>query len=194
MPKNLIMPLGYLFDEQPADSGAHSTVRDLIAVAPRNPLGIQAGQIVAFTEEAEAAFDRALLYGSLRWSEQLDVVTMLYVEPGVRRAGIATALWQTAKEIHRHRTGRELGIGSGRTVLGELWMQRLGIAAPLSRLMLPMTLEQDTLDIDQRQLIPDDRAATIHEIACRYAVPTTHIDICCEPSIQAAQRRTEERR
>ncbi|MEU0489935.1 GNAT family N-acetyltransferase [Nocardiopsis sp. NPDC006139] len=104
--------------------------------------------------------------GAIRWHQGPGVASEIYVAPQMRRRGVATALWNTARNLHALTTGgRPLQVSGRRTVLGDLLARRLcDPPAPLSELVLPMTPQSEASGAEQRQLAPDD----IEESVLRY--------------------------
>ncbi|GAA3762402.1 hypothetical protein HDA32_005822 [Spinactinospora alkalitolerans] len=74
--------LFYVYDHRPADSGPHSTVRDLVAM-PCEAGGIRtSGETVPHIGDGDCRDDiNANQLGAIRWSEHLGIATMLYVHP-----------------------------------------------------------------------------------------------------------------
>lgn len=64
--------------------------------------------------------------GAIRWHQASGEASEIYVKPTMRRQGVATALWRTARNLHIMATGgRPLRISGRRTVLGDLLAQRV---------------------------------------------------------------------
>lgn len=185
--------LYYVFDRHPSDTGAHSAVRDLIAMPCRGAR--IPGEVVEFIGDSDCVEDLATHQcGTIRWDEHRHVATLLYVHPAHRRRGIATALWSTASTLHSRRTGKPLTISTARTVLGEVWARHLGLEAPLERLVLPLTPAAHTRDVPARLLVPDTTVALARDLAARYCLPLREVMACCQATVEAALAFKEGRR
>lgn len=124
--------------------------------------------------------------GAIRWHQASGEASKIYVKPTMRRQGVATALWRTARNLHIMATGgRPLRISGRRTVLGDLLAQRVGDPPPLDELVLPMTPREETAGAGQHQLAPDDIAAAVDRY--RYlGVPERLLRAYCAPTAEQA--------
>ncbi|WP_236568104.1 MULTISPECIES: GNAT family N-acetyltransferase [unclassified Nocardiopsis] len=125
--------------------------------------------------------------GAIRWHQGRGVASEIYVTPRMRRQGVATALWKTARNLHTMATGgRRLQISGRRTVLGDLLARRVcDPPPPLDELVLPMTPRSETSGAEQRQLAPDD----VEEAVRHYSylgVPAKVLRAYCAPTAEQA--------
>jgi hypothetical protein len=125
--------------------------------------------------------------GAIRWHQASGEASEIYVAPRMRRRGVATALWNTARNLHTMTTGgAALRFSGRRTVLGDLLARHMcDPPPPLDELVLPMTLRSDIHGVDQRQLTPDDVEATVD--CYRYSgVPAKVLRAYCAPTVEQA--------
>lgn len=123
-------------------------------------------------------------YGVLLWTDE-GVLTLVGVQPRWRRKGIATALWNQARKL----SGLPLNTAPVRTALGEVWLQSLGIDAPLELLNGPMTGREETIGATPCQLALDDVDATaqrIVELLNKGPDTLPYIRALCAPTHQDA--------
>jgi GNAT superfamily N-acetyltransferase len=125
--------------------------------------------------------------GAIRWHQASGEASEIYVAPRMRRQGVATALWRTARNLHTMTTGGgALRISGRRTVLGDLLARRVcDSPPPLDELVLPMTPHSETGGAGQRQLAPDDIAAIVNFY--RYLGASTQtLRAYCAPTAEQA--------
>ncbi|MEV6818548.1 GNAT family N-acetyltransferase [Nocardiopsis dassonvillei] len=124
--------------------------------------------------------------GAIRWYQASGEVSEIYVTPRMRRQGVATTLWRTARNLHTMATGCPLRISGRRTVLGDLLAQRVcDPPPPLDELVLPMTPREETAGAGQHQLAPDDIDAALGRY--RYlGVSTRLLRAYCAPTAEQA--------
>ncbi|MEV6822883.1 hypothetical protein AB0M72_29470 [Nocardiopsis dassonvillei] len=123
-------------------------------------------------------------YGVLLWTDA-GVLTLVGVQPCWRRKGIATALWNQARKL----SGLPLNTAPVRTALGEVWLQSLGIDAPLELLNGPMAGREETIGATPRQLALDDvdvTAQRIVELLDKGPDMLPYIRALCAPTHQDA--------
>jgi hypothetical protein len=98
--------------------------------------------------------------GVLMWTDE-GTLKLVGVQPQRRRKGIATALWNQAREL----SSLPLDKAPVRSALGEAWLQSLDIDTPLEVLTGPMDSRDDAVGTVSGQLGLDDVDATAQRIA-----------------------------
>ncbi|NKY96570.1 GNAT family N-acetyltransferase [Nocardiopsis alborubida] len=165
------------------DTGPDQT-HELLALACDEQGRPGAGVVMTMTAVAARRIAEKQI-GAIRW-HQAGEVSEIYVAPTMRRQGVATALWNTARNLHIMTTGRPLRISGRRTVLGDLLAQRVcDPSPPLDELVLPMTPRAEAEGAEQHQLAPDDIDAALNRY--RYlGVPVRLLRAYCAPTAEQA--------
>ncbi|GAA1095005.1 GNAT family N-acetyltransferase [Nocardiopsis metallicus] len=148
---------------------------------PCGPSTPTQGQLV-HSEEPDAADGSC---GLLLWTDE-GMLKLVGVQPRWRRKGIATALWNQAREL----SGLPLDKAPVRSALGEAWLQSLGIDTPLELLTGPMDSRDDAVGTVPVQLGLDDVdaiARRITELLGQGADTLPYIRAQCAPTFEDAE-------
>ena len=170
----------------PATGTGPDQAHELLALACDEQGRPGAGIVMTMSRAAADRFVDEQI-GAIRWHQASGVASEIYVTPRMRRQGVATALWRTARNLHTMATGgRPLRISGRRTVLGDLLAQRVcDPPPPLEELVLPMTPREEAAGAGQHQLAPDDIAAAVDRY--RYlGVPARLLRAYCAPTAERA--------
>jgi GNAT superfamily N-acetyltransferase len=126
-----------------------------LSAYPCSPSTPTRGQLV-HSDDSDAGHGP---YGVLLWADD-GVLKLVGVQARWRRKGVATALWNQAREL----SGLPLDQAPIRTALGEAWFQSLEVDAALEVLNSPMTSREEATGATSSQLALDDADATASRI------------------------------